>query len=116
MPITLAKRAVLRAWLVRDNQAQGANLVVVDGFVPFSTLCLWCGTDRERVLPRVWERRCDRGAARERGVRGVKDVLAAGLAVTACGDDVSPQRFTPGGRLSVKQEVVPTVVPGAAAQ
>ncbi|MFF2148583.1 hypothetical protein ACFVWU_39010, partial [Kitasatospora sp. NPDC058190] len=42
--------------------------------------------------------------------------LAAGLAVAACGDGVRPQRSTPGGRSSMKQEVVPPQRTRAAAQ
>ncbi|MFC6055913.1 RNA-guided endonuclease TnpB family protein, partial [Streptomyces pratens] len=33
-----------------------------------------------------------------------KNLLAAGLAAAACGDGVRPQRSTPGGQSSMKQE------------
>ncbi|ARF80946.1 hypothetical protein B6264_20360 [Kitasatospora aureofaciens] len=44
-------------------------------------------------------------AVHDRGVNAARNVLAAGPAVAAWGDGVRPQRSTPGGRSSVKQEV-----------
>jgi putative transposase len=39
-----------------------------------------------------------------RDVNAAKNLLAAGLAVSACGAGVRPQRDTPGGRSAAKQE------------
>ncbi len=72
----------------------GRELVVVDRWFPSSKLCSDCGTIRKN-LPldvRVWT--CDCGAEHDRDVNAAKNILAAGLAVAACGDGVRPQRET----------------------
>ncbi|MER5385938.1 RNA-guided endonuclease TnpB family protein, partial [Streptomyces sp. NPDC002688] len=40
----------------------------------------------------------------DRDVNAAKNLLAAGLAVTACGAGARPQRSTPGGQSATKQE------------
>jgi putative transposase len=83
----------------------GHGLVVVDRWFPSSKLCGACGTIRAK-LPlnvREWTRDC--GAVHDRDVNAAKNILAAGLAVSACGDGVRPQRESSRtGRSSVKQE------------
>ncbi|MEV5081791.1 zinc ribbon domain-containing protein, partial [Streptomyces sp. NPDC056159] len=56
----------------------------------------------EPVAVRSWT--CDCGTTHDRDVNAAKNLLAAGLAVSACGAGVRPQRSTPGGQLAVKQE------------
>ncbi|MDT3729036.1 transposase, partial [Streptomyces sp. DSM 41972] len=50
---------------------------------------------------RTWT--CDCGAVHDRAVNAAKNLLAAGLAVSACGAGGRPQRSTPGGQSAVKQ-------------
>ncbi|WP_435222099.1 helix-turn-helix domain-containing protein [Streptomyces sp. Tue6028] len=65
-----------------------------------------CGTIRERLPLNVHEWRCDHcGSVHDRDVNAARNILAAGLAATACGDGVRPQRESSRtGRSSVKQE------------
>lgn len=69
----------------------GRTLVKVDRFFPSSKTCSACG-HIEASMPegrRSWV--CPRcGAAHDRDHNAAKNVLAAGLAVTACGAPVSP--------------------------
>ncbi|MFJ1756813.1 zinc ribbon domain-containing protein, partial [Kitasatospora sp. NPDC088134] len=100
-----------------DRPHYGRELIVVDRWFPSSKLCGSCGTVRA-ALPlgvRGWECAC--GAVHDRDVNAARNILAAGLAVAACGDGVRPQRSTPGGQSSMKQEIVPTaaLAPGGPA-
>ncbi|MDI2125378.1 RNA-guided endonuclease InsQ/TnpB family protein [Yinghuangia seranimata] len=94
----------------------GRDLVVVDRWFPSSKLCSHCGALQAEMPLHVRTWTCDCGTTHDRDVNAAKNLLAAGLAVTACGDGVSPQRSLPGGRSSVKQEVVPPRRTRAAAQ
>ncbi|MFF7993221.1 zinc ribbon domain-containing protein, partial [Kitasatospora xanthocidica] len=78
--------------------------VVVDRWFPSSKLCSACGTLRGRMPLNVREWTCGCGTTHDRDVNAARNILAAGLAVTACGDGVRPQRSTPGRQSSVKQE------------
>ncbi|MFI0815179.1 RNA-guided endonuclease InsQ/TnpB family protein [Streptomyces sp. NPDC021098] len=83
----------------------GRELVTVDRWFPSSKLCGACGTVREKLPLNVREWTCDCGAAHDRDVNAARNILAAGLAVSACGDGVRPQRESSRtGRSSVKQE------------
>ena len=82
----------------------GRELVAVDRWFPSSKLCGACGTIRAKLPLNVREWTCDCGAVHDRDVNAAKNILAAGLAVSACGDGVRPQRSTPGGQPSMKQE------------
>ncbi|GAA1951050.1 RNA-guided endonuclease InsQ/TnpB family protein [Kitasatospora viridis] len=94
----------------------GRELVVVDRWFPSSKLCSACGVVQSEMPlnVRVWT--CGCGATHDRDVNAAVNILAAGLAVAACGDGVRPQRSTPGGQSSVKQEVVPPQRTRAAAR
>ncbi|MGC9669131.1 zinc ribbon domain-containing protein [Planosporangium sp. 12N6] len=90
----------------------GRNLVVVDRWYPSSKLCSACGALAE-AMPlhvRSWG---GGGGGRAppppppppRDVNAACNILAAGLAVTACGAGVRPQRESSRtGRSAVKQE------------
>jgi len=83
----------------------GRELVVIDRWFPSSKLCGACGTVREKLPLNVREWTCDCGAVHDRDVNAARNILAAGLAVSACGDGVRPQRGNSRtGRSSVKQE------------
>ncbi|HWO59530.1 MAG TPA: RNA-guided endonuclease TnpB family protein [Umezawaea sp.] len=82
----------MRAMLAYKCDWYGRDLVVIDRFHPSSKVCSTCGALRE-VLPltvREWTCRC--GAVHDRDVNAAKNVLAAGLAVIACGDGARPRR------------------------
>ncbi|MGW3911697.1 RNA-guided endonuclease InsQ/TnpB family protein [Streptomyces sp. NPDC005070] len=83
----------------------GRALVVIDRWFPSSKLCGNCGAIRARLPLNVREWTCECGTVHDRDVNAAKNVLAAGLAVSACGDGVGPQRESSRtGRSSAKQE------------
>ncbi|MFD8306766.1 RNA-guided endonuclease InsQ/TnpB family protein [Streptomyces sp. NPDC059690] len=84
----------------------GRELVVIDRWFPSSKLCGNCGTVREKLPLNVREWTCEHcGAVHDRDVNAARNILAAGLAVSACGDGVRPQRESSRtGRSSAKQE------------
>ncbi|MDH6522896.1 putative transposase [Streptomyces sp. SAI-135] len=96
----------LRSMLEYKCAWYGRELVVIDRFFPSSKLCGTCGTVREKLPLNVRERTCEHcGAVHDRDVNAAHNILAAGLAASACGDGVRPQRESSRtGRSSVKQE------------
>jgi putative transposase len=82
----------------------GREVVVVDRFLPSSRLCSGCGALAGNMSLDVRTWTCGCGAVHDRDVNAAKNILAAGLAVTACGAGVRPQRSTPGGQSATKQE------------
>jgi putative transposase len=95
----------LRSMLEYKCAWYGRELVVIDRRFPSSKLCGNCQTVREKLPLNVREWRCDCGTAHDRDVNAARNILAAGLAVSACGDGVRPQRESSRtGRSSVKQE------------
>ncbi|MER7755288.1 transposase [Kitasatospora sp. NPDC097643] len=111
-----ASWAELRSMLEYKADWYNRELVVVDRFFPSSKLCSTCGTLTGRMPLNVRTWTCGCGTTHDRDVNAARNLLAAGLAVAACGDGVRPQRSTPGGQSSVKQEVVPPQRSRAAAQ
>ncbi|GAA1270109.1 RNA-guided endonuclease TnpB family protein [Kitasatospora nipponensis] len=97
----------LRSMLEYKAQWYGREVIAVDRWFPSSKLCSHCGTLQGRMPLNVREWTCGCGTTHDRDVNAAINILAAGLAVTACGDGVRPQRSTPGGQSSVKQEGVP---------
>ncbi|MFE4977385.1 RNA-guided endonuclease InsQ/TnpB family protein [Kitasatospora sp. NPDC056651] len=106
----------LRSMLEYKASWYSRDLVVVDRWFPSSKLCSACGTLRGRMPLNVRKWTCVCGTTHDRDVNAAKNILAAGLAVAACGDGVRPQRSTPGGQSSTKQENVPPQRSRAAAQ
>ena len=89
----------------------GRELVVIDRWFPSSKLCGSCGTVAAKMPLNVREWTCDCGTVHDRDVNAARNILAAGLAVSACGDGVRPQRESSRtGRSSVKQEASPARV------
>ncbi|MEU9394612.1 RNA-guided endonuclease TnpB family protein [Streptomyces sp. NPDC048324] len=83
----------------------GRELVVIDRFFPSSKLCGNCGTVGGKLPLNVREWMCECGTVHDRDVNAARNILTAGLAVSACGDGVRPQRESSRtGRSSVKQE------------
>ena len=84
----------------------GRELVVIDRWFPSSKLCGNCGTVRGKLPLNAREWTCDNcGTVHDRDVNASHNILAAGLAASACGDGVRPQRESSRtGRSSMKQE------------
>ncbi|MGC0343165.1 RNA-guided endonuclease InsQ/TnpB family protein [Streptomyces sp. SLBN-8D4] len=95
----------LRSMLEYKCAWYGRELVVIDRYFPSSKLCGSCGTVRGKLPLNVREWTCACGAVHDRDVNAARNILAAGLAASACGDGVRPQRESSRtGRSSVKQE------------
>ncbi|GAA1405210.1 RNA-guided endonuclease InsQ/TnpB family protein [Catellatospora coxensis] len=95
----------LRTILEYKTAWHGRDLIVVDRWLPSTRLCSTCGSLAERMPLDVREWTCRCGAVHDRDVNAARNILAAGLAVTACGDGVRPQRESSRmGQSSVKQE------------
>ncbi|MFF3815087.1 RNA-guided endonuclease InsQ/TnpB family protein [Streptomyces bluensis] len=100
-----ASWAELRTMLEYKCDWYGRELVVVDRWFPSSKLCGACGRISEKLPLDIREWTCDCGATHDRDVNAANNLLAAGLAVSACGDGVRPQRESSRtGQSSVKQE------------
>jgi putative transposase len=90
-----ASWATFRRLLEYKCEWYGRDLVAIDRFHPSSKVCSACGRARddfplgERVF-RCAEKAC--GHLEDRDVNAAKNILAAGLAVAACGDGVRPKR------------------------
>ncbi|MCF2533371.1 RNA-guided endonuclease InsQ/TnpB family protein [Yinghuangia soli] len=106
----------LRSMLEYKAAWYGRTVIVADRFFPSSKLCSDCGVVQESMplCVRTWT--CSCGANHDRDVNAARNILAAGLAVAACGDYVRPAWRSPRGRSSAKQEVVPPQRASAAAQ
>ena len=83
----------------------GRELIAVDQWYPSTKTCSACGHVVAKMPLNVRDWTCARCATvHDRDVNAAINILAAGLAVTACGDGVRPQRKPPGGQSSAKQE------------
>ncbi|WP_231500223.1 transposase, partial [Saccharothrix sp. NRRL B-16314] len=82
----------LRSMLEYKCDWYGRDLVVVDRWLPSSKTCSACGRLRDRLPLHIRSWACQCGARLDRDVNAAKNILAAGLAVTACGDGVRPTR------------------------
>lgn len=83
----------------------GRNLVAIDRWFPSTKLCSACGTVQDKLPLHVREWTCGCGATHDRDVNAACNILAAGLAVTACGAGVRPQRESSRtGQPAAKQE------------
>jgi len=99
-----ASWAELRSMLEYKCAWYGRELIAIDRWFPSSKLCSACGTIAAKLPLNVRTWTCDCGATHDRDVNAAKNILAAGLAVTVCGDGVRPQRSTPERRRSAKQK------------
>ncbi|MEV6240872.1 RNA-guided endonuclease TnpB family protein [Lentzea sp. NPDC051838] len=68
----------------------GRDVIVTDRWFPSTKTCSVCGrrVDDMPLKVRMWT--CPCGAVHDRDVNAAKNILAAGLAVEACGDGVRP--------------------------
>lgn len=94
-----------RSMLTYKADWHGRNLVVIDRWYPSSKLCSACGTIAAKMPLNVRTWTCPCTAIHDRDVNAARNILAAGLAVTACGAGVRPQRGNlRSGQSAVKQE------------
>ncbi|MER7006388.1 RNA-guided endonuclease TnpB family protein [Dactylosporangium sp. NPDC000555] len=70
----------------------GREVIAVDRWFPSSRLCSACGALAERMPLNVRTWTCQCGTAHDRDLNAARNILAAGLAVTACGAGIRPQR------------------------
>jgi putative transposase len=95
----------LRAMLEYKCDWYGRDLAVIDRWFPSSKTCSACGRTVSSMPlgTRAWV--CPScGARHDRDINAAKNILAAGLAVAACGGGVRPKPVSRGGRSPVKQE------------
>ena len=86
----------------------GRRLAVIDRWYPSSKTCLACGHVAEKMPLNVRDWACPAcGVRHDRDVNAARNVLAAGLAVAACGGGVRPQPGNRGGQPPVRQEPRP---------
>ncbi|AMW08683.1 transposase [Streptomyces qaidamensis] len=81
----------------------GREVIAVDRFFPSSRLCSACGTLQGKMPLSVRTWTCACGTRHDRDTNAARNLLA-GLAASACGAGVRPQRSTPGGQSATKQE------------
>ena len=70
----------------------GRDVVAIDRFYPSSKTCSECGRIVESLPLNIRDWECECGAMHDRDVNAAKNILAVGLAVSACGDGVRPSR------------------------
>lgn len=73
----------------------GREVIAIDQWFPSTKTCSACGRVVEELPLNVRSWTCPCGAIHDRDVNAAKNILAAGLAVAACGDGVSPTRREP---------------------
>ncbi|MCY0936362.1 RNA-guided endonuclease InsQ/TnpB family protein [Streptomyces sp. H34-S4] len=103
--ISDASWAELRSMLEYKCAWYGRTLITVDRWFPSTELCSHCGSLAASMPLHVRTWTCEHcGATHDRDENAAVNLLAAGLAVTVCGDGVRSQRKTPGGQSSTKQK------------
>ena len=81
-----------RSMLEYKTAWYGRELVVIDPFFPSSKLCSACGALQEKLPLHAREWTCSCGATHERDTNAAINIKAAGLAASAWGAGVRPQR------------------------
>jgi len=100
----------LRLMLEYKASWYGREVIVVDRWFPSSKMCSECGTLVDTVPLDVREWTCRCGTSHDRDVNAAKNIVAAGLAVAACGGSARPTRRASVRQLSMKQETQPVRV------
>ena len=71
----------------------GREIIAIDRFYPSSKTCSTCGMLQDSMPLNIRDWTCPKcGKTHDRDVNAAKNILAAGLAVSACGDGVRPSR------------------------
>ncbi|MEU5045141.1 RNA-guided endonuclease TnpB family protein [Streptomyces griseorubiginosus] len=87
----------LRSFLEYKCAWYGRELIAVDRFFPSSKTCSACGLIRRELPLNVRRWTCEGcGSQHDRDHNAAKIILAAGLAVSACGAGARPQRSSSG--------------------
>ena len=95
----------LRTMLEYKASWYGRELVAIDRFFPSSKLCSTCGKLQEKLPLNVRTWTCECGVTHDRDVNAAINIKAAGLAVSAWGAGVRPQRESSRtGQSALKQE------------
>jgi putative transposase len=82
----------LRRQLEYKADWYGRTVIAIDRFYPSSKTCSACGSIVSSLPLNVREWTCTCGAHHDRDVNAARNILAAGLAVSAFGDGVRPTR------------------------
>jgi putative transposase len=82
----------LRRQLEYKADWYGRAVIAIDRWYPSSKTCSACGAITERLPLNVREWTCRCGTTHDRDVNAAKNILAAGLAASVCGDGVRPAR------------------------
>ena len=90
--ISDASWSELRRQLEYKADWYGREVIAIDRFFPSSKMCSDCGAIVEKLPLNIREWTCRCGTTHDRDVNAAKNILAAGLAVSACGDGVRPPR------------------------
>nr|WP_263399793.1 transposase [Saccharopolyspora pogona] len=91
--ISDASWSEFRSMLEYKAHWYGREVIAVDQWFPSSKICSACGKLAESMLLQVRSWTCTGcEATHDRDVNAAKNILAAGLAVAACGDGVRPAR------------------------
>lgn len=90
--ISDASWSELRRQLEYKADWYGRTVIAIDQFYPSSKTCSACGAIIEKLPLNIREWACRCGVTHDRDVNAAKNILAAGLAVAACGDGVRPPR------------------------
>ena len=85
----------LRSMLEYKAAWNGREVIAVDRWFPSSKLCSVCGALSSEMPLGVRTWTCGCGTTHDRDVNAAKNILAAGLAVSACGAGVRPHRSSP---------------------
>ncbi|MFC8517897.1 RNA-guided endonuclease InsQ/TnpB family protein [Streptomyces sp. NPDC057257] len=95
--ISDASWAELRSMLEYKAEWHGRELIAIDRWYPSSRTCSACGHLVAKLPLSIREWTCAAcGTTHDRDENAAKNVLAAGLAVSACGAGVRPQRRSSG--------------------
>lgn len=98
--------SMLVAQLVYKCEWYGRTLIKVDRWFPSSKTCSACGLVRDQLDLSVRQWRCECGAEHDRDHNAAKNILAAGLAVSACGAGVSQRVLRDAVQSALNQEPV----------
>jgi putative transposase len=88
--ISDASWSELRRMLTYKAAWYGREVIAIDRWFPSTKTCSACGRLVGELPLKVRTWTCSCGAVHDRDVNAAKNVLAAGLAVAACGDGVRP--------------------------
>ena len=91
--ISDASWAQFRTMLEYKAEWYGREIIAIDRFYPSSKTCSACGMLQDSMPLNIREWTCPGcGEIHDRDVNAAKNVLAVGLAVSACGNGVRPSR------------------------